>query len=99
MDVVLVYELSDPNVNDRVEVELNQLGYRKSWRAGTPESNKSYNLPKYMVWKKDITFKQALEDINTAINRLNTATANLNLTLKNCITLSSFPWDGIPATV
>ncbi|HXD92068.1 MAG TPA: hypothetical protein VNX01_02585 [Bacteroidia bacterium] len=94
MDIAVIYELSDPMLNDRVLVELRSMGYLIQWSdSGT---GLVYLLPKFMVWKKNIPFQQGIEEINLAINRINAATPTLNLRVIKCITLNAFPWAGIP---
>ncbi len=94
MDAALIYELSDPSADSRIVVELIQLGYNTSWR--TDQGTVKYTLPKGMLWKVNITFSDALKDIKTACDRLNTATVGLNLKIVHCIVLDTANWAGIP---
>lgn len=94
MDVALIYELSNPNAEARIIVELKQLGYFPAWTSSN--GTLRYTLPKGMLWKQNITFADALKDIIIARDRLNTATPGLDLKIVHCIVLDTGSWDGIP---
>ena len=52
-----------------------------------------------MVWKPDSTFDDALRDIQTACERINAASAEINLKILHCMVLDTVRWAGIPDPV
>lgn len=95
MDVALIFEVSNQNLNSQVVVQLQNLGYMDSWSSGTTPPVRTYLLPSNMVWKRGISFQDAIRDLQTAVIAVNSRGLGNNLSVVKCITLSAFPWDGI----
>ena len=94
MDVAIIFEVSERT--DDVRTELIIMGYYNSWQTSSGDVKTRYGLPNNMVWKRDITFQDAINNIKLAINNINHKIGG-TIVLQKCITLSTTPWDGVPS--
>src|SRR4051812_42324008 len=94
MNTVIVFEVSDHHTE--VRTELLGMGYMSAWMAGLNNTVR-YNLPSSMLWKVNIPLEQGSIDVESAIRSVNTR-LSLQIRLFRCISLGSFPWNGIVGT-
>lgn len=89
MSVVIVFELSDSNLNEQIRDLLKLEGYLFRWIS---KNGEVINLPSNVVWKKGIEQKEARFDFKRIISKYNTDNQNVNLKTKSCLFLSAAPW-------
>ena len=91
----MIFELSNAEFHDQVVLQLTTLGYMTAWSDSNATPARVYLLPRFMVWKRNIAFQQAIQEIRQAVNTVDDANLPARITLTKCITLNAFPWDGI----
>lgn len=94
MNAVVIFDVDKEQ--DVVIQKLIAMGYHKSWAVlnsnNTP--NKVYNLPHNVVWKPNIESKDAMSDLEFAIDQINVNKVR-GIVLLRCVILNSTPWLGI----
>lgn len=89
MNIVIIYDLNEGQ--SEVKKALVANGYYDYWYA----NEKRYDLPQTTLWKKEITFEDANNDIKRVIENLNKTRTGSKIVLERYIALSAAPWDGL----
>jgi hypothetical protein len=91
MNTLIRYDVSKRQSD--VKTALEALKYFDKWES----NGRTYYLPYTTLWKKDISLKEALKEIQDAIARLNQGQFNSNqIELERCVCVPAYPWAAIP---
>lgn len=92
MNSVIIFDVSD-DATKSVREGMRAKGYYFSW--GTQENlNMQFNLPFNVVWKPNTESQDALNDLESVISQINTASGK-TIKLERCVVLNSTPWRAI----
>lgn len=95
MDVYLTYDLSRSHSEVRDKL-INDKSYKNRWA----KDGKTYHLPNTCLWKKDVPdLNTPITDLNNVVNEVNRGLpVNQRISVKRCIVVKAYPWDGIEGT-
>lgn len=93
MNSVIIFDVS--SFREEVIRMMHAKGYYKDWNA----SEKRYFLPENIVWKPNTESQQAMNDLESVIEQINSYGKKCELL--RCVVLNSSPWKaivGVPTT-